>query len=289
MDDRSVRFATAADIVRSHQKDEYYEKMFMDLMRDALEAVAGPRKARLYAPRTDNLSSLMYYTLTILVGSKTLGEEYTDIFRVAQLGANQICLFGPVRRALLLLIKACEPLYKTQAKYVLKDRLSEIVVEILQEIPAIHLALFYLFEKYYRISERLVGLRYLSVKREQPSTAGYEVLGGIIATRLLVSLGAKIKHVIFSGQQSASQSPGRLPAAPSGAINLSDPSVLSHIFTDDTSRKCTLCLSYLVDPSVALCGHVFCWSCITEWCQERPECPLCRQTTREQNILPIKS
>ena len=54
-------------------------------------------------------------------------------------------------------------------------------------------------------------------------------------------------------------------------------------------RKCTLCLEEMEDPSVTTCGHVFCWTCISDWCREKPECPLCRQMSLVQHILPLRS
>lgn len=53
--------------------------------------------------------------------------------------------------------------------------------------------------------------------------------------------------------------------------------------------KCTLCLEPFRDPSVTTCGHVFCWSCIQDWIQEKAECPLCRQAILPQKILPLRS
>lgn len=53
-------------------------------------------------------------------------------------------------------------------------------------------------------------------------------------------------------------------------------------------RKCTLCLEAMKDPSVTTCGHVFCWTCIGDWVKEKPECPLCRQGTLLQHILPLR-
>ncbi|KAF2196324.1 hypothetical protein GQ43DRAFT_445227 [Delitschia confertaspora ATCC 74209] len=53
-------------------------------------------------------------------------------------------------------------------------------------------------------------------------------------------------------------------------------------------RKCTLCLEEMKDPSVTTCGHMFCWTCISDWAREKPECPLCRQSCFVQHILPLR-
>ena len=53
-------------------------------------------------------------------------------------------------------------------------------------------------------------------------------------------------------------------------------------------RKCTLCLEPMKDPSVTTCGHVFCWTCVTDWLQEQPMCPLCRQNSLPQHVLPLR-
>lgn len=54
------------------------------------------------------------------------------------------------------------------------------------------------------------------------------------------------------------------------------------------NRKCTLCLEGMKDPSVTTCGHMFCWTCISDWAREKPECPLCRQSCLVQHILPLR-
>ena len=53
-------------------------------------------------------------------------------------------------------------------------------------------------------------------------------------------------------------------------------------------RKCTLCLELMKDPSVTTCGHVFCWTCVTDWLREQPMCPLCRQSALVQHLLPLR-
>lgn len=67
-----------------------------------------------------------------------------------------------------------------------------------------------------------------------------------------------------------------------------DDAEVMHWIESKQQRKCTLCLEAMKDPSVTTCGHVFCWTCVTDWLREQPMCPLCRQTALVQHVLPLR-
>ena len=49
--------------------------------------------------------------------------------------------------------------------------------------------------------------------------------------------------------------------------------------------KCTLCLDKYQDKSVTWCGHMFCWSCITQYLEKNPECPQCRKKAFPNQVI----
>jgi len=51
---------------------------------------------------------------------------------------------------------------------------------------------------------------------------------------------------------------------------------------------CNVCMSTPArDPSSTPCGHIFCWSCVANWCSENPSCPLCRTACLPCQIWPV--
>ncbi|KXS09575.1 hypothetical protein M427DRAFT_63869 [Gonapodya prolifera JEL478] len=80
--DLSFPGASQADIIRANQKDEQAEMMLQQQITQVVVQTWGTRFHMRHGQDINFGASLVYYCLTTLAGSQTLGEEYCDIFPV---------------------------------------------------------------------------------------------------------------------------------------------------------------------------------------------------------------
>jgi len=349
-------FAASPDIIRSHQKDAYFQGILLEQLSNILRKLYGARFAHTYTSEAHTFSELLYLGLTTFVGNRTLGEEYCDIVQVED---DTLRLPSLQRRAGYILstillpysLNRVLPAFRRRVRMKLesnlrkrKDDKSSLARSIQSyllsnldtitspsPIYAISLAAFYFSGAYYHLGKRLWGLRYIFTRKveESEQRVGYEVLGVLLVLQMAVQgylhlqntvsvanvssavgssavldhgVGVSLNSEAYSsnnallfegGAQYAERSLESLqrithtPVLDRPRYNLNNEETMGWI-SGTQQRKCTLCLEEMKDPSVTTCGHVFCWTCIGDWSREKPECPLCRQTSLVQHILPLR-
>jgi len=59
---------------------------------------------------------------------------------------------------------------------------------------------------------------------------------------------------------------------------------------DDSMFECNICLDVAKEPVVSLCGHLFCWPCLHQWLETRPNrqfCPVCKAAISRDKVVPL--
>ncbi|XP_045818866.1 peroxisome biogenesis factor 10-like isoform X3 [Trifolium pratense] len=180
------------------------------------------------------------------------------------------------------------------------------VRELLQLLLRANLMLFYFEGLYYHISKRAAGIRYVFIGKASNQRPRYQILGVFLLIQLCViaaealrrrnftSIAGSVHQASFATDHTSAghgfpvlNEEGNLayPEADNGSW-VSGSSSSEHHASSGVS-KCTLCLSNRQHPTATSCGHVFCWNCITEWCNEKPECPLCRTPITHSSLVCI--
>lgn len=54
--------------------------------------------------------------------------------------------------------------------------------------------------------------------------------------------------------------------------------------------ECNICLDVAKDAVISLCGHLFCWPCLHQWLETRPQkqiCPVCKAGISKKKVIPL--
>ena len=247
-------WAGAPDIIRSHQKDAYFQSHLLQQLSNILRSLYGARVSHAWANEARTVTELLYLGLTTFVGNRTLGEEYTDIVQV-QDDTHQLPSIA--RRSTYILSSVLTPYLLSRLLPTLRRRLrakletnvrksqqrrasssarsnqptpktAQLQQYLLKHLDALtspsllyalSLATFYFTGAYYELSKRLIGLRYVFTRKVEPSDqrVGYEVLGVLLVLQMLVQ-GYTHAQEAIRDVQSAQQPLASTGAADDSAI-----------------------------------------------------------------------
>lgn len=287
--------AGQAEVLRAAQKDDFVmSKLRLDLA-ELSQKFLGANKWLKWRLELDLLSDFAYLALTTLLELQTLGEEYVN---VVQVDSSKRQLPSALRRLLMASLQVGTPYVLTRSLAWLETKLPshpvfqslrpEVATVILNVLPRIrslviflhrcHLTMFYLRGVFYHLAKRVTGTRYVLVRNwlgDNSVHRYFRILGVLTLVQLIVGsaifLRKDLKANVWTNQLKKEQEQS------------TDGSYVH------ASLRCSLCLERRQNTTTTPCGHLFCWQCIVEWIQTKPQCPLCREEFTPSRLVCLQN
>lgn len=268
-----VRDSSPISLIISAQKDEEFIKILKNHWSYILSKVLGPKTWVTHRKIFDLAAPLSYYLLTTFLGLQTLGEEYASLIQYSKTKDEKIVLPSRFRRLVMLAISTLYPLVRDEGiSRLMRDAdewKKDSVRLVLEKLNHLHLIIFFFQGTFYHISKRLTNVRYLSFSDSQLENGIiYRILGILSLIEFVLSI--KTAYIIknYERERSIQQ---RTKVSSDDEIPPSD--------------KCYLCFGRRKHTTSTICGHIFCWDCITKWTVFKKQCPTCRYPLKGGNQL----
>lgn len=286
--------ANPPEILRAAQKDDSFIDSIRSEVAEIIQRVFGNQTWMKIQALSDIGCIFLYYSLTTLADSQTLGEEYVGLLQVdstlrslptrpVRLLAISLQVLGP--RIFTKLLTKLEIWFRDPEHFPdLQPKAREYIVALIDVAKSgsfwfgrLNLILFYIFGKYYRLSQRMTKIHYVFTLDYADSgnyNSTFRLIGkvGLVHLTLLV-----ISNLVSKWKDSK---------AIQGPTNSSQVSDGRNAQTESTA-KCSLCWDQRKNTACTPCGHLFCWLCILQWLQTKEECPLCRENVQPSRIVPL--
>ncbi|KAK8089773.1 hypothetical protein PG997_004734 [Apiospora hydei] len=202
--------AFAPDIIRSHQKDAYFQGVITNQLTDLHRRLLGARSAHAWSTESRTIADLLYLCLTTLLGNRTLGRTYIAGSILIPYGLAKALpgirarIRGRLERNLARMTaqgpKSIQSWSYRFQSYVLMH-LSSITSPA--PVHAVSLALFYFSGSYYELAKRVAGLRYIFTRKvgESSDRAGYELLGVLLVVQFAVQGYLHVRSTLSNSAQ----------------------------------------------------------------------------------------
>ena len=179
------------------------------------------------------------------------------------------------------------------------SKLLNVLSTVVSIVSQAHMAVFYWKGSHYHLAKRVAGVHYVEIERigvsESSGSQPYEMLGLLLSTQItlqLVNYCIALIDQLTPTQHAPLQVVGE-DTAPAHTWKNSEtvPARAPESDKDESSvigLKCSLCLDYVINAAALACGHIFCWDCISPWCHQHSECPVCRTSMQPRHVIKLQ-
>jgi peroxin-10 len=291
--------------LRAIQKDNEYVDHLSFRIADLYEALTNFFNLSHISDKLDILSKfIFYYCCYIKNKAKTTpGEEYTRIEKKQ----NNLILFYILNLALKNYLfkyfqeKFISYIHKkythnTHNPSILHRMVSRIeklfpsIEEFNEKLEDLQFAYFFINNKYFDFAQKILNIYNVhNISSEGRDTAqiidksGFRLLGSFILLRYSIEIykGIKQGYIIYKEEKHNLKADEKLEVN-----NLKLKMNKADNFNKNVDDKtCLLCMDERKYTSLTICGHLFCWTCITQYLQVKQSCPFCRAVCLPQQVI----
>ncbi|XP_065655954.1 peroxisome biogenesis factor 10 isoform X6 [Hydra vulgaris] len=250
--------ASQQSLIKSDAKDESYIKTVHSKFINIFQQILGDHLFLKWKAELDVVSSILYFYLTTLQGSQTLGEEYSGIIQTDLGGKNVPTKFQSLSFAFIqsawpyIMMKVVDYAnYKVQIKST--ANLKCYIQYFIMVVKKINMLAFYINGGNFSIAKRIIGIKHWLIRpyaSDEIDSQTFYWLANLEFIQLLtvfLKFGYELKLQKFSEEIKKTTDKSGIESK-------------SLIKT-----KCILCFQSIQLASSTFCGHVFCWQCIIEW------------------------